>query len=100
MKKTRSMAIIFLLFPALSYGSWAKPEIINNTSGNSDCYIYISVNKEKKIIVFKLDPIRQDLILAGEQNMAGEPGSLCADPSCKRMYAALRDINSVESLSI
>ena len=94
------MAIIFLLFPALSYGSWAKPEIINNTSGNSDCYIYISVNKEKKIIVFKLDPIRQDLILAGEQNMAGEPGSLCADPSCKRMYAALRDINSVESLSI
>ena len=66
----------------------------------SDCYVYISVNKEKKIVVFKLDPINENLIFKFEQNLSGEPGSLCTDPSNRRMYAALRDINSVASLSI
>jgi len=88
------------LFLTFSLVSQAVPEIIRDAAGKSDCYIYISVNKEKKIVVYKLDPINDDLILTGEQNLAGEPGSLCTDPLHKKMYVALRDLKSVATLSI
>lgn len=88
------------MFLTFSLVSQAEPEIIRDAAGKSDCYIYISVNKEKKIVVYKLDPINDDLILTGEQNLAGEPGSLCTDPLHKKMYVALRDLKSVATLSI
>jgi 6-phosphogluconolactonase len=98
--KTRSLPIIFVLAINFTFISHAIPEIIDNTSDKSACYIYVSVNKEKKILIYKLDPINENLLLWGEQNLAGEPGSLCTDPQQRRMYAALRDLNSVASLNI
>ena len=98
--KTRTFPIYFLIFLIFSSLSSAGEGIIKDTSGKSDCYIYISVNKEKKIVIFKLDPSRGELVIKGQVNLAGTPGSLCSDPSQKRIYAALRDINSVASLQI
>ena len=98
--KTKSLPIIFLLFLALSFVSWVIPGIRKDALGKSDYYIYISLNKEKKIVVFKLDPIKQDLTLIDEQNLEGEPGSLCIDASYKKLYVALRDLKSVGSLRI
>jgi 6-phosphogluconolactonase len=100
MMKTRTFLICLPVFFIFSSLSRSGEGIIKDKSGKSDCYIYISVNKEKKIVIFKLDPLRGELVFNGELNLTGTPGSLCADPSQKRIYAALRDINSVASLRI
>lgn len=71
-----------------------------NNTGKSDCYVYVSVNSEKKIVIYRLDPVKGELILRGEQDLSGTPGSLCSDRTKGRMYAALRDIKSVASLEI
>ncbi len=75
-------------------------EYFYNNKGKSGFYVYVSINSEKKIIIYKLDPVKGELVLTGTQGLPGTPGSLCTDPSETRMYAALRDINSVASLDI
>jgi 6-phosphogluconolactonase len=97
---TKSAISIFLLFSAFLFFRITKAEIINNGSEKSDCYIYVSVNKDKKIVIFKLDPLKEELVFIGEQSLTGEPGCLCTDRPNKTMYAALRDINSVACMSI
>ena len=96
--KIKTVSIFYLVIIIFSSFVRAGEGIIKDTSGKSDCYIYISVNKEKKIVIFKLDPLRGELVFNGELNLTGTPGSLCTDPTKKRIYAALRDINSVASL--
>jgi len=98
--KSKLLSIIFLLFLNFSFVSWTKPEIIKDSAVKSDCYVYVSINKGKKIAIFKLDPVKEILIPGGEVNLNGEPGSLCIDPSHKKMYAGLRDTKSVASLNI
>jgi 6-phosphogluconolactonase len=68
--------------------------------GTSDCFIYISVNSEKKILIYRLDSKKEDLVYVGRQDLSGEPGSLCLDPSRNRIYAALRDLGSVATLEV
>ena len=88
-----------LLIFALSFTNGAK-------SGNKSialkksCYVYISVNQEKKIVIFKLDQEKGDLLPQGELKLAGLPGSLCTNPGDNNMYAALRDLKSVASMKI
>ena len=98
--KLKFFPIVLLVILNLSFVSWTKPEIITGSVTKSDCYVYVSVNKGKKIAIFKLDPIKESLIPGGEVNLNGEPGSLCIDPLHKKMYAGLRDLKSVASLSI
>lgn len=98
--KTKVLLLFFLSSISLSFIIRAKPGIINNISSTPECYIYISVNKDKKIVCFKLDPINEELVYSDEQKLSGEPGSLCIDPSKSKIYASLRDINSVASLRI
>jgi len=98
--KLKFPPIILLVILNLSFVSWTKPEIIKDRITKSDCYVYISINKGKKIAIFKLDPTNEILIPIGELSLSGEPGSLCIDPSHKKMYAGLRDSKSVASLSI
>ncbi|MCE5347206.1 MAG: lactonase family protein [Bacteroidales bacterium] len=98
--KTNHILIIYLLFLTLLLVSPVKSEIAKAKENQAECYIYVSVNKDKKIVTFKLDPKKEELVFIGEQNLAGEPGSLCTDPFHKKMYVALRDMKSVGCLII
>lgn len=91
---------IILIFLSYSVSLPGNPENDEDRLKNSDCYIYVSVSKEKKIVIYKLDPDREVLNFIGDHNLAGEPGSLCADKSRKRIYAALRDSKSVAAMKI
>lgn len=99
MKKSVIRILSLLLILNLSLVSWAK-------SGNKgvalkkSCYVYISVNQDKKIVVFKLDQAKGELIQQGELKLAGLPGSLCTNPSNSMMYAALRDVKSVAAIKV
>jgi len=99
MKIKLCLIIFSFSFLIFCQGKLTAEDFIKNT-GRSDCYVYVSVNAEKKIVIFRLDPVKEELVLTGTQVLSGTPGSLCADPSETRMYAALRDINSVASLEI
>jgi len=96
----KSLVIILLLILNLSSISVAKPGERGVAQKRPDCYVYISVNQEKKIAVFRLDPQKGELLSQGELKLEGQPGSLCTDPSQSRMYAALRDTKSVASIKI
>ena len=98
--KTRSLSIILLLLITLSSVSRAGEGFIKDTADKSECYIYVSVSKEKKIVIFRLDPLKEELVLTGKQDLAGTPGSLCTDPTGKIMYAALRDMDGVASMRV
>jgi len=98
--KIRFFSIIFLCLVDFLSVSRAGGEIIKSSADRIDCYIYVSVSKEKNIVIFKLDPLNEELVLIAKQNLAGTPGSLCIDPSGRTMYAALRDISSIASMKI
>jgi len=98
--KTMTFSVCLLgIIILTSYGP-AGEVAAKDTPRRSGCYIYVSVNKEKKIVIYRLDPSEEDLISVGKQDMAGEPGSLCTDGSARKMYAGLRDISSVASMNI
>jgi 6-phosphogluconolactonase len=97
--RTGIFSIILILFTYL-IGHSSDREIYQNSKGKSECYIYVSVNKEKKIIIYKLDPVHGELVQIGIRKLSGEPGTLCSDPSCEKIYAGLRDLKSVASLSV
>ena len=98
--KLISLPGIFLLILALLSGSCLNKGNIKDSKAESPCYVYISVSKEKKIAVFKLNTLNGSLDLIENHVMTGEPGSLCANPSNKSLYAALRSTKSVASLNI
>lgn len=98
--KTMTFSVCLLGIIISTSLSMAGEVAIKDTHHKSDCYIYVSVNKEKKIVIYRLDPSEEDLIYVGKQDMAGEPGSLCTDGSARKMYAGLRDISSVTSMNI
>lgn len=97
--RTRMLSIIIILITFINVSAGNR-EIYKDIPKKTDCYIYISVNKEKKIMIYRLDPERGELVYIGIQNLAGEPGTLCADPSRKKIYAGLRDLKSVATLTI
>ena len=94
------LVLSLLLILNLSFTSWAKSGNKGVTQKKS-CYVYISVNQEKKIVIFKLKSGQGRTSAAGENwKLAGLPGSLCTDPANNMMYAALRDIKSVAAIKI
>jgi 6-phosphogluconolactonase len=95
----KATALFVILLIAPFYGNTLHG-VGKKTAEKSDCYIYVSVNSEKKIVVYKLDHVNEKLIFTSELKLSGEPGSLCTDPENKKLFAALRDINSVASLGI
>jgi 6-phosphogluconolactonase len=98
--KIKTYSVIFFFSFFLICSDIVKAEFNNNRNNKKDCYVYVSVNSEKKIVIYRLDPEKGELVLKGEQDLSGTPGSLCSDRAKGRMYAALRDINSVASLEI
>jgi 6-phosphogluconolactonase len=97
--RTRIVSIFLILLTCINAQSIER-KTVKSTSGKSDCFIYVSVNKEKKIVIYKLDPEHENLVYVGIQNLAGEPGTLCSDPSFNKIYAGLRDLKSVATLDI
>jgi 6-phosphogluconolactonase (cycloisomerase 2 family) len=97
--KSLSLTIILLLFFNLLPVNSRNKGLNKDSKEEQFCFVYVSVSKEKKIVIFKLDPIRETLDLIGEETLPGEPGSLCINPSHKTMYAALRSSRSVASLT-
>ena len=97
--KTKMISVAILVSAFILAWS-ADPEIYEKKPEVSDCFVYISVNSEKKILIYRLDSERDDLVYIGKQDLSGEPGSLCLDPSRNRIYAALRDLGSVASLEV
>ncbi len=97
MKWINLIGIFLLSLDLLPVNCWSNGPV-KDPQGESFCYVYISVSKEKKIVIFKLDPIKETLILTREESLPGEPGSLCINPSHKTMYAALRSTRSVACL--
>jgi 6-phosphogluconolactonase len=95
----KSLGLSLLLICNLSFAVTAKSGRDNGPE-KPDCYVYISVNQEKKIVIYKLDSGKGELLRTGELNLDGQPGSLCTDPSQTWMYAAIRDLKGVSSLKI
>ncbi len=96
----KSLILNLLLILSPAFTGWAKPVNTGGALKKSDCYVYISVNQEKKIVILKLDQEKGDLLREGELKLAGLPGSLCTDPSDNHLYAALRDVKGVASMKI
>jgi 6-phosphogluconolactonase len=97
--RKRILFITLILISYLSVHS-VNLDIYKDIPEKTDCYVYVSVNKEKKIVIYKLDPVREVLVYIGIQNLAGEPGTLCTDPSQKKIYAGLRDLKSVATMAV
>jgi 6-phosphogluconolactonase len=97
--RTKIVTVLLLLSACLC-GKSANSGDGKNSPVKSECYIYVSVNKEKKIAIYKLVAEKDELSFIGIQKLAGEPGSLCSDPTNKNIYAALRDQKSVATLHI
>jgi 6-phosphogluconolactonase len=98
--KIKASPVIFFISFLLICSDTVKAEFNSNRNNKKDCFVYVSVNSDKKIVIYKLNPVKGELVLTGTQGLSGTPGSLCTDPSETRMYAALRDINGVASLDI
>jgi 6-phosphogluconolactonase len=88
--------LLILNFPLIGWANSGSKGVVSKKS----CYVYISVNQEKKIVIFKLNREKGELVQEGELKLAGLPGSLCTDPKDNNMYAALRDVKGVASMKI
>ncbi len=96
--------IIWTIFPligmAFAIHQFTHSEQVSNSYKSPDCYVYISVSKEKKIAVFQLDPRKEVLLFKENVPLSGEPGSLCIDPSKTYLYSALRSTNGIAGFRI
>ena len=63
-------------------------------------FVYISLDSDKKIAVYKMDSLTGRLSLVEEENTVGNPGSLAQSRSEKYLYAAIRSTGQVSTFAI
>lgn len=98
MKNVRYILFILILsVPSIQYTTM---KINGHTREKNDCFVFISVSKEKRIAVYRLDTSKGTLLFQGDINLSGEPGSLCLDPSHKYLFAALRSTQCIAGMNL
>jgi 6-phosphogluconolactonase len=63
-------------------------------------YVYVSLDSERCIAVYRMNPVKGDLTFLKKITTDGTPGSLALDPAKGRLYAAMRSIQSISSFRL
>jgi len=63
-------------------------------------YLYLALNGEHKIAIYKLDPATGKLAHREDVPLSGAPGPLAVDPHNRHLYAGLRSSRQLASFSV
>ena len=75
--------------------------LLTATAVQGDTFVYVSVAAEKRIAVYRLDPITGKLDHQGDCKVVdGEPGALTVDPGKRFLFAAIRSTGKLSSFRI
>ena len=89
----RFLAVLLLISPLLAAEAPAS-------ASRERLFVYVSVGRDSKIAVFRLDPESGALDPAGDVPAGGRVGCLAVDPQRKYLYAAIRSTRSVSTFRI
>src|SRR4051794_19302285 len=67
---------------------------------HADTLVYVSLNAERKIQMFRLDPADGKLTALDSVGVEGAPGCLTLDPKQKFLFATLRSNDTLASFRI
>jgi 6-phosphogluconolactonase len=72
--------------------------LLTATAAQGDTFVYVSVAAEKRIAVYRLDPITGKLDHHSDCKVVdGEPGALAVDPDKRFLFAAIRSTGKLVS---
>lgn len=63
-------------------------------------YAIVSVSRDKKMVVYKIDQSDGTLAIASETDVTGNPGCSVASKDGKRLYVAMKKSNSIATFAI
>jgi len=90
--------IFFLLITLVSCQNQSKKYVRDNKV--TDIYLYVSLDNEKKIAIYKIDTLTGKLDFIDRITANGSPGSLTHSKNRKYLYAALRSSHQVATFRI
>ena len=80
--------------------AWLLLLLTTQIAAWADMFVYVSVSREKRIAVFRLDPATGGLAAAGSLDVDGAPGPIWPHPSRARFFAALRSSGKLATLDV